>query len=128
MHSRIREVRKMAGLTQAEFGERLGVSRDVIGNIEYNRLKNPEQKEPIIKLICSTFGVDELWLRTGAGEPFRKKGEAEELTELFAELLSGDRRSFRTAFITELLRLKPEAAEWTTLEAFFSKLTKDTDS
>lgn len=118
----------MAGLTQAEFGERLGVSRDVIGNIEYNRLKNPEQKEPIIKLICSTFGVDELWLRTGAGEPFRKKGEAEELTELFAELLSGDRRSFRTAFITELLRLKPESAEWTTLEAFFSKLTKDTDS
>lgn len=44
MHSRIREVRKMAGLTQAEFGERLGVSRDVIGNIEYNRLKTRSKR------------------------------------------------------------------------------------
>lgn len=65
---RIRYLRKQKlHLTQEKFGNRLGVSRDVIGNIEYNRLANPEQKEPLIKLICKEFNVNEDWLRTGAG-------------------------------------------------------------
>lgn len=67
---RIKEVRKTLGLSQEEFGARIGVSRDVVGNIEYDRLKKPEQKEPVYKLICSKFSVSEHWLKTGDGEPF----------------------------------------------------------
>ncbi len=59
--------KKYLSLTQLEFGNRLGVSRDVIGNIEYNRLAKPEAKEPLIRLICKEFNVNEDWLRTGAG-------------------------------------------------------------
>lgn len=70
LHERIQEIRKVLGLSRREFGERLGVSESVIVNIEYNRLKRPEQKEPLLKLICTEFGVDELWLRTGEGEMF----------------------------------------------------------
>ena len=36
--NRITLVRKTLGLTQREFGEKMGVSRDVIGNIEYRRV------------------------------------------------------------------------------------------
>ena len=36
--------------------------------------------------ICRVFRVNETWLRTGAGEKYRKKARAEELAELFAEL------------------------------------------
>jgi transcriptional regulator with XRE-family HTH domain len=57
-------------MTQTEFGEALGVKRDVINNIENNRLKNPEKQEPIYRLMCEKFNVSEEWLRTGEGEMF----------------------------------------------------------
>ena len=54
----------MHNLSQREFGERLGVSRDVISNIEYNRV---EPKDLLISHICKVYGVNEKWLRTGKG-------------------------------------------------------------
>lgn len=70
MYERIRDLRKNhLHLSQEKFAERLGVSRAVIANIELNTLSKPEQKEPIYKLICKEFNVNEDWLRTGAGGP-----------------------------------------------------------
>lgn len=65
---RVKVVRKHFDFTRKEFAAKLGVSESVIVNIELNRLKNPEQKEPLLKLLCSTFGISEHWLRTGEGE------------------------------------------------------------
>lgn len=71
LYERIRDLRKNAlNLSQTEFGARLGVSRSVIANIETNVLARPEQKEPIIKLICKTFNVSYDWLTTGEGEMY----------------------------------------------------------
>lgn len=71
MYERIRELRKNhLKLSQAMFGKKLGVSRDVIKNIELNILARPEQKEPIYKLICEKFNVNENWLKYGKGEMF----------------------------------------------------------
>jgi len=64
---RIKSIREMKTLTQKEFGEQIGVSRDVIGNIEYGRV---EVKENIIKLVILKFNINEVWLRTGQGEMF----------------------------------------------------------
>jgi len=64
---RIKELRKLKKMSQQTFGEKLGVSRDVIGNIEYDRV---EPTELIIKAICSEFNVDYLWLKKGQGEMF----------------------------------------------------------
>lgn len=64
---RIKNIREMKTLTQKEFGEQIGVSRDVIGNIEYGRV---EVKENIIKLVILMFNINEDWLRTGKGEMF----------------------------------------------------------
>ena len=57
-------------MSRRVFGERLGVSESVIVNIEYDRLKRPDQKESLYKLICKEFNVNEEWLRTGEGEMF----------------------------------------------------------
>lgn len=63
---RIRELRKNhLKMSQTTFGERLGVNRDVINNIENNRLSRPEQKLSLYKLICSEFNVNEDWLLNG---------------------------------------------------------------
>lgn len=66
LYERIRDLRKNhLHLSQTEFGERLGVSRSVIKNIELNALARPEQKLSLMKLICSEFNVNEDWLLNG---------------------------------------------------------------
>ncbi len=71
IYERIKELRKQhLKLSQERFGEMLGVNRDVINNIERNRLAKPEQKEPLYRLICETFHVNYKWLVSGEGEMF----------------------------------------------------------
>ena len=123
MNNRIREVREHFKLTQTEFGERLGVSRDVIGNIEYNRLKNPKQKEPIIKLICSTFGVNEPWLRSGEGEMFQAMNEDEELDAYLGDVMHDEPASFRRRLTLEMKNWTPEV--WQMLEEICKRLATE---
>ena len=72
---RIKELRKTLKLNQIKFGEKLGVSRDVINNIENGRLANPNQKLSLYKLICKEFNVSEKWLLDGTGDMFAKSEE-----------------------------------------------------
>lgn len=123
MNNRIREVREHFKLTQTEFGERLGVSRDVIGNIEYNRLKNPKQKEPIIKLICSTFGVNEIWLRSGEGEMFQAMNEDEELAAYAGDVMHDETASFLRRLTLEMKNWTPEV--WQMIEEICKRLATE---
>lgn len=71
MHDRIKELRKThLRMSQAAFGAKLGVNRDVINNIENNRLAKPEQKLSLIKLMCKEFSVNEEWLLNGTDPMF----------------------------------------------------------
>lgn len=65
INERIRMLREEKSLSRAAFGQRLGVSGDVINNLERGRV---EPKDHIIKLICAEFSISEKWLRTGEGE------------------------------------------------------------
>ncbi len=66
-NERVRELRKVLNLSQTKFGEKLGVSKDVIVNIELERV---ELKELMLNLICKTFNVSPLWLSEGNGDMF----------------------------------------------------------
>lgn len=71
VYERIKLLRKKhLKMTQEDFGSRLGVSRDTIGNIELNRLARPDQKLSLIKLICKEFSVNEDWLLNGTEPMF----------------------------------------------------------
>lgn len=64
--NRIRYLRKKClNMSQTEFGKRLGVSRSVINNIELGVLARPDQKLPLLKLMCREFNVNEDWLLHG---------------------------------------------------------------
>lgn len=69
MNERLRFLRGEIGISRVAFGRKIGVSGDVINNLERGRV---EIKEPIFKLICSEFSVSEDWLRNGSGEMFVK--------------------------------------------------------
>lgn len=64
---RINEVRKTLGLTLEKFGEKLGVTKVAISNIEKG---NRNLTEQMTKSICREYGVDYIWLTTGEGEMF----------------------------------------------------------
>ena len=67
INDRIKEVRKKLKLSQTAFGEKLGVGRGVITNIELNLT---EPKDLFIDLLCKTFGVNPNWLISGTGDMF----------------------------------------------------------
>lgn len=67
MPNRIKDIREALKLSQREFGEKLGVSRDVVSNLEYDRV---QPKELLLRHICELFGVNQNWLETGEGEMF----------------------------------------------------------
>lgn len=83
----IKTLRKILGLSQSAFGEKLGVSRDVIGNIEYERVKT---KKVFINHICAVFNVNKEWLLHGTGEVFNSdvilNKELNEAMDLFCSL------------------------------------------
>lgn len=64
---RIREVRKALGLTLEKFGEKIGMKKNSVSQIENGKNSVTEQ---VIKSICREFNVDYMWLTTGDGEMF----------------------------------------------------------
>ncbi len=113
MNDRIKRIRKNAELSQTNFGAKLGVSRDVINNIENGRV---EPKPLIIKHICSVFGISEHWLRTGEG-PMEAPNQIASVVELlkssFDSLDSYDRQSLQ-------LGLKPRPKNGLQLSDFLT--------
>jgi transcriptional regulator with XRE-family HTH domain len=72
---RILHIRKALGLTQAEFAERLELSRGAVGNWEQD--KGITQRN--LQRIATTFGCSLDWLLSGKGDPFAggEPGEAQ---------------------------------------------------
>ena len=101
MKERIAEVRKAAGLSQAEMADRLGLSRNFISLME-NGNRIPSDRT--VADICREFGVNRVWLETGVGVPFQPKDKREELKAVFADVLSG-RQSDKNAFIEAVAQL-----------------------
>lgn len=66
-NERVKEIRKTLGLTLEKFGERIGVTRGSMSNIENG---NRNLTEQMTKSICREFSVDYMWLTTGDGEMF----------------------------------------------------------
>lgn len=112
IYERIRFLRKdTLKMSMEAFGSRLGVSRDVINNIEHSRLAKPEQKLSLYKLICSEFNVSEEWLLNGTGEMFASN-EAEYST-LIDQIMTGENEFAKNIFKTFALF---EEEDWEALQ------------
>ncbi len=87
MKERLKKLRKMLGLTQREFGERIGVKPNTIATYEIGR---NEPIDAVVSLICREFNVNEVWLRTGKEPMFAEISEDEELTQIFSAIAVSD--------------------------------------
>lgn len=115
---RIRWLRKQKlGLTLVDFSARIGISNPSVSMIETGKT-NPASQT--IRSICREFGVDELWLRTGMGEPFAKKPRSEVITEYVGQIADGNRSETEMLLIE--LMAETSVEEWKALAEFFRRL------
>ncbi len=115
--SRIKELRKSLNLTQAEFGEKIGLKASAIGLYESNSRNITDRN---ISFICSFFRVSERWLRAGEGEMFLKMNRNEALTAWASELIKRNDHDFPKRFAVLLSSLNEQ--EWELLEKIAIKL------
>lgn len=119
MNSRIKELRKALGLTQNDFGVRLGLAPNTITNYETGRREPSNQ---IIIAICREFNVNEEWLRTGEGKMFQDLSQGELAARVVGEALADDNKFIQSVFIS-LGRLTQ--TEWKVVEKFITSVEEE---
>lgn len=77
---RLRQLRKDLGMSQEEFGRRIGVSNTAISKLEKNERNLTERTA---KSICREFRVNYFWLTEGKGDMFT--GTPESVVDEIAE-------------------------------------------
>lgn len=117
-NERVKEIRKTLGLTLEKFGERIGVTRGSMSNIENG---NRNLTEQMTKSICREFSVDYIWLTTGEGEMFIDTDD--DFIERIDRIMAGEDEARKNLFkfmlelsdedIAALDRLMKKAIEFT---------------
>lgn len=116
MSERIKQIRKGKDISQEEFGNKIGITRSSVSLLESGR-NNPS--EQTIKLICQEFSVNELWLRTGQGNPDEKL-EGEERYALNIGKLQNTDDETVMRWVNAIAETNPELLE--DIEKFFMTL------
>ena len=111
MGERVKELRKALGLSGEKFGEKIGVTRSAISDIERGRNGLSDSN---ILAICREFNVNEEWLRTGMGEMFKDMSLDEEIISFIGEIQWDTSNTFKKRFISAISKLNEE--EWNVLE------------
>lgn len=115
---RIREVRKALGLTLEKFGEKIGIKKNSVSQLENGKNSVTEQ---VVKAICREYNVDYMWLTTGDGEMFIDTDD--DFIERIDRIMAGEDEARKSLFkfmlelsdedIAALDRLMKKAIEFT---------------
>ena len=120
MNESIKEIRESLHLSRAEFGKILGVSGDVINNLERGRVEVTDEK---IKLICSVLQINERWLRSGEGDMKLALTKNQEIAQFLNDVMAEDDDDFKKTFVEVLASLNE--SEWQALASITRKLVDD---
>lgn len=123
MNERIKTLRKTLNLTQAEFGERIGIKKNSVSQIESGV---NSVTEPNILSICREFHVNEIWLRTGEGEMFIQTTRDDDIAAFVASALRGTGDNFQRRMLSVLSRLSEE--EWSWIEAKANEIVGENEN
>ena len=117
INERIKQVRTSITpkMTQTAFGEMLGMSKDMIANLELGRV---EPTASVINLICMTFNISPLWLKDGEGEMKKLPADDEELVD---RVMAGE-NEFAKSVMKAFAKLSDD--EWLKLRDVVEALKK----
>lgn len=105
MNTRIKELREKEGLTQEEFGKKIGSARNTIANYETGN-RNPSNA--VITSICREFNINEDWLRYGK-EPMYNVIE-DKLSSYLGQIAKGN-DDFIKSLIEVYMELDPASKD-----------------
>ena len=117
MNERIKQIRKINNLSQAEFAERIKASRDKIASYETGRVV---PTDTTLSLIAKEFSVSYIWLKTGEGSMEDVTGNRDTMDKL-SEVYQSLPERLKT-LVDVLVDMDPEWYE--TLEKAFAELEK----
>lgn len=110
MGTRIKEIRKGAGLTLEKFGAKIGITAASLSTIE-NGKSNPSGQT--VLMICREFNVNEDWLRDGTGEPFTQLSREDTIAAYVGRITGGHITDIEESIIKFMAETPVE--EWETL-------------
>ena len=119
IHSRINEVVQSSSLTKTAFAKKINISQSMVSLLCSGRA---DPSDRTISDICREFGCNEVWLRTGEGEPFQQESREEAIMRFAASTIRGS-DSFKKALVSTLAELSPE--DWEKLGDIFRKLADE---
>ena len=122
MNERIKIIRKELNLTLEKFGQRIGVTRAAISNIESGNRKVTDQ---MCRSICREFNIREDWLRNGTGEMFENLSDEEKVASILGKIFTdkdSDIYDFKMAVFRELG--KHEEKDWAVIQRLVDRITK----
>ena len=119
MKNRIKQIRKHYNLNQEDFGKRIGAKQSTVTAYECG---NRVPMDVTITSICREFNVNEVWLRTGEGEPFKEESREEQIMRFATETVKGS-EAFRKAFVSMLAKM--DAEDWKALANIFDSLADE---
>ena len=105
MKDRISYVIEESGISKADFSKALGISAAYVSQICAG-VRTPSDRT--VSDICRIFNVNEIWLRTGVGEPFVQLSRDEEISAILGSAIAGSSSS-RDRLIRALARLPDDA-------------------
>lgn len=94
MNERVKELRAALGLTQEEFGKRIGLAKSGISRIESGATGTTEQT---LRSMVREFGASYEWLTTGAGSMF-EAGEEAEIHAMIDRVMAGENENVKDLF------------------------------
>lgn len=119
MKDRIEFVIKSASIKKVDFAKRLNISQAFVSQM-CSGVAKPSDRT--ITDICREFGCNEVWLRTGEGEPFQEENRQEQIMRFAVQTVKGS-DEFRKAFVSMLAKL--DAEDWDNLAKIYAKLNEE---
>lgn len=120
MNKRIAQIRKQAELSQQQFADRIGLTKNFVSLLETG---NRTPSDRTISDICREFSVNEDWLRNGTGNMEKPMSRDQEIAAFMGDVMASETDDFRRRLMAVLAKL--DVAEWELLEKMALKLAAE---
>lgn len=114
MNTRIQQIRKTAKMTQDEFADKIGLSKNFVWMIEKGE-RTPSERT--IKDICREFKVNYDWLVNGTGDMFQN--DDSDAQAIVDSVMTGD-NEFAKKILVKFAKLSDE--HWKQLQEILTEL------
>lgn len=105
---RIKAVRTDKKLTLEKFGEKIGIKKSSLSQIENGKVNVTDR---VIKSICREFNVNEHWLLTGEGDMFLRLSRNDEIAAYVARVMKDENAYYQQKMLAFLTKLSPEMVQ-----------------